>query len=225
MANQSQCISLIAGLGNIGSEYEGTRHNAGFMFADALAARCRAQFSEERKFSAYVTRLSIAGRTVWLVKPTTYMNRSGQAVQAIAQYYHIEPDEILVVHDELDLPPGCMKLKQGGGNAGHNGLKDITQKLATPDFWRLRIGTGHPRTLGLAQPVVDFVLHRPSAEQQEGIDKCIAAALPAVEDLVAGDFQKASRKIAPFSKIPKPAKPRAEEKKPAEKDKPADAQP
>lgn len=225
MPNQTKGIALIAGLGNIGSEYEGTRHNAGFMFADALASKCRAYFSEEKKFSAYVARVTLGGRSVWLVKPTTYMNRSGQAVQAIAQYYHIEPDEILVVHDELDLPPGCMKLKQGGGNAGHNGLKDISQKLATPNFWRLRLGTGHPRTLGLAQPVVDFVLHRPSAEQKEGLDKCIAAALEAADDLAAGDFQKALRKLAPLGHLPKPPKPPKEEK-PAEgkaKAAPADA--
>ena len=206
MANQSKGITLIAGLGNIGAEYEGTRHNAGFMFADALAQRCHAYFSEEKKFNASVARLSLAGHTVWLVKPSTYMNRSGSAVQAITQYYHITPEELLVVHDELDLPPGCMKLKRGGGSAGHNGLKDISQKLATPNFWRMRIGTGHPRTLGLAQQVADFVLSRPSADQQAGIDACILAALDAVEDLVAGEFQKASQKLAPLSKLSKPAK-------------------
>ncbi len=205
MSSDSE-IRLIAGLGNIGPEYEGTRHNAGFMFADELASRCRAYFSEEKKFSAFVTKASLGARDVWIVKPTTYMNRSGLAVQAIAQYYHIEPEEILVVHDELDLPPGCMKLKQGGGNAGHNGLKDISQKLGTPDFWRLRIGTGHPRTLGLAQQVADFVLHRPTAEQREGMEKCIQAALPCVELLLKGEFRAVQKELAPFGKLPKPAK-------------------
>ena len=118
MPAQMKGISLIVGLGNIGSEYDGTRHNAGFMFADELASRSHAYFSEEKKFSAYVTRVELDHHDVWLMKPTTYMNRSGTAVQALAQYYHIEPEEILVVHDELDLLPGCMKLKQGGGNAG-----------------------------------------------------------------------------------------------------------
>ena len=202
MPAQMKGISLIVGLGNIGSEYDGTRHNAGFMFADELASRSHAYFSEEKKFSAYVTRVELDHHDVWLMKPTTYMNRSGTAVQALAQYYHIEPEEILVVHDELDLLPGCMKLKQGGGNAGHNGLKDITQKLATLNFWRLRIGTGHPRTLGLRIQVVDFVLDKPTPEQMQSISSCITAGIDCMADLADGNFQAAQRKIAPFGKHP-----------------------
>ena len=202
MPAQMKGISLIVGLGNIGSEYDGTRHNAGFMFADELASRSHAYFSEEKKLSAYVTRVELDHHDVWLMKPTTYMNRSGTAVQALAQYYHIEPEEILVVHDELDLLPGCMKLKQGGGNAGHNGLKDITQKLATPNFWRLRIGTGHPRTLGLRIQVVDFVLGKPTPEQMQSISSCITAGIDCMADLADGNFQAAQRKIAPFGKHP-----------------------
>ena len=200
MAVAEKGISLIAGLGNIGTEYEGTRHNSGFLFADLLAEKCGARFSEEKKFNAFVTRVRLGGKEVWLIKPTTYMNRSGLAVQAVAQYYHITPGEILVAHDELDLMPGSMKLKLGGGNAGHNGLKDITQKLGTPDFWRLRFGTGHPRTLGLAQQVADFVLSRPSVEQREAIGECVEAAIGCVEFLAQGDFQKAERRIAPFAR-------------------------
>ena len=124
-------IRLIVGLGNIGSEYEDTRHNAGFWFVDQLARRENTFFREEKKFQAEVARVRLAGQDVWLLKPTTYMNRSGLAVVALALYYKILPEEILVVHDELDLMPGCMKIKKGGGNAGHNGLKDISEKLST----------------------------------------------------------------------------------------------
>ena len=133
------------------------------------------------------------------------MNRSGQAVVALALYYKILPEEILVVHDELDLMPGCMKLKKGGGNAGHNGLKDITEKLSTPNFWRLRLGTGHPRSLGMAQPVADFVLHAPSSEHKNLIDECINAALKTGNDIATGDMARVQRAIAKFGspKAPK----------------------
>ena len=163
-------IRLIVGLGNPGIDYADTRHNAGFWFLDQLAQREKVFFHEEKKFQGEVARVRLAGQDIWLLKPTTFMNRSGQAVVALALYYKILPEEILVVHDELDLMPGCMKLKKGGGNAGHNGLKDITEKLSTPNFWRLRLGTGHPRSLGMAQPVADFVLHSPSAEHKSMIE-------------------------------------------------------
>ena len=133
------------------------------------------------------------------------MNRSGQSVVALALYYKILPEEILVVHDELDLMPGCMKLKKGGGNAGHNGLKDITEKLSTPNFWRLRLGTGHPRSLGMAQQVADFVLHAPSSEHKELIDSCIDAALKTTNDIAGGDMARVQRSIAKFGS-PKPQK-------------------
>ena len=196
MSSTSPGISLIVGLGNIGTEYEGSRHNCGFEFADKLAARCGAFFHEEKKFSSFVTRITLGRKDVWLIKPTTYMNCSGTAVQAVSQYYRIPAGEILVVHDELDLPPGIAKLKHGGGNAGHNGLKDICQKMGTPDFWRLRIGIGHPRTLGLAQPVVDFVLHSPSREHRLLIEQSMSAPLEYAESFADGNFQKIQKQIA-----------------------------
>ena len=140
----------------------------------------------------------------------TYMNRSGDAVVALALYYKITPDQILVVHDELDLPPGCMKIKQGGGNAGHNGLKDISAKLSTPNFWRLRLGTGHPRTLGMAQQVADFVLSAPSSEHEAAIEDCIGIALKEAGPLAEGDFTGVSRRLAKYGNPPKPPKKAAE---------------
>lgn len=198
-------IRLIVGLGNPGTEYADTRHNAGFWFLDRLAQREGAFFHEEKKFLGDVARVRLAGQDIWLLKPLTYMNRSGQSVVALALYYKILPEEILVVHDELDLMPGCMKLKKGGGNAGHNGLKDITEKLSTPNFWRLRLGTGHPRSLGMAQQVADFVLHAPSSEHKELIDSCIDAALKTTNDIACGDMARVQRSIAKFGS-PKPQK-------------------
>jgi PTH1 family peptidyl-tRNA hydrolase len=188
-------IRLIAGLGNVGTEYERTRHNAGFWFVDAVAARARAGFALERKFHGEVARLRDHGDELWLLKPATYMNRSGTAVAALALYYKILPPQILVVHDEVDLPPGAVKLKRGGGNAGHNGLKDIQAKLGTPDFWRLRLGVGHPRTLQLAQEVADFVLHPPSREHERAIEQAIERALEVVPQLVSGQFERAMMKL------------------------------
>lgn len=198
-------IRLIVGLGNPGAEYADTRHNAGFWFVDRLAQRERSFFREEKKFLAEVARVRLAGQDIWLLKPQTYMNRSGQSVVALALYYKILPEEILVVHDELDLMPGCMKLKKGGGNAGHNGLKDITEKLSTPNFWRLRLGTGHPRSLGMAQQVADFVLHAPSAEHKALINECIDAALKTTNDIATGDMARVQRSIAKFGST-KPSK-------------------
>ena len=198
-------IRLIVGLGNPGPEYSDTRHNAGFWFLDQLAQREGAFFHEEKKFLGEIARVRLAGQDIWLLKPLTYMNRSGQSVVALALYYKILPEEILVVHDELDLMPGCMKLKKGGGNAGHNGLKDITEKLSTPNFWRLRLGTGHPRSLGLAQPVADFVLHSPSAEHKSMIEECISPALITTNDIACEDMARVQRAIAKFGS-PKPKK-------------------
>lgn len=196
-------IRLIVGLGNPGIDYTDTRHNAGFWFLDQLAQREKVFFHEEKKFQGEVARVRLAGQDIWLLKPTTFMNRSGQAVVALALYYKILPEEILVVHDELDLMPGCMKLKKGGGNAGHNGLKDITEKLSTPNFWRLRLGTGHPRSLGMAQPVADFVLHAPNSEHKEMIQECIAAALKTTNDIACGDMARVQRSLAKYGS-PKP---------------------
>lgn len=188
-------IRLIVGLGNVGAEYERTRHNAGFWFVDAIAARARAAFAHERKFHGDAARLRDHGDELWLLKPATYMNRSGTAVAALALYYKIPPAQILIAHDEVDLPPGSVKLKRGGGTAGHNGLKDIQAKLATPDFWRLRIGVGHPRTLQLVQEVADFVLHPPSREHAQAIEGAIERALEVVPQLIAGQFERAMMKL------------------------------
>lgn len=182
---------LIVGLGNPGAEYEDTRHNAGFWLVDRLARDLKVSLAPQSKF------LGLAGRAgdTWLLQPTTFMNRSGHAVAALARFYKIEPEEVLVVHDELDLMPGAIRLKQGGGNGGHNGLKDIQAKLGTPDFWRLRIGIGHPRTLGLAQQVVDFVLHQPRKEEMPDIEHALARCLLAWPKLAAGDFAGAQQQL------------------------------
>lgn len=202
-------IRLIVGLGNVGAEYEATRHNAGFWFVDAVARKAGASFAHERKFHGEVARIRDHARELWLLKPGTYMNRSGQAVVALALYYKILPTQILVVHDEVDLPPGAVKLKRGGGTAGHNGLKDIQAKLSTPDFWRLRLGVGHPRTLALRQEVADFVLHPPSREHQHAIDDAMGRALDIVPQLVEGQFERAMMKlhrapVAPEAPPPRP---------------------
>lgn len=193
--DNNQRIRLIVGLGNTGAEYESTRHNAGFWYADAIARRCSARFSTERKFHGDVARTRIGGNELWLLKPSTYMNRSGQAVVALALYYKILPSQILVAHDELDLLPGVVKLKLGGGTAGHNGLKDTQARLSTPEFWRLRIGIGHPRVLQIAQDVADFVLHPPRKDEQLAIDETIDRAEKAVDLLVDGDFEAAMLRL------------------------------
>jgi PTH1 family peptidyl-tRNA hydrolase len=181
-------IRLIVGLGNPGAEYEQTRHNAGFWLVDQLA---RGDLRKEARFNALAARARIGGGEVWLLEPQTYMNRSGQSVGAIARFYKITPDEVLVVHDELDLPPGAAKLKKGGSSGGHNGLKDITAALGTQDYWRLRIGIGHPRELKLQQQVVDFVLHRPRADEQTQIDQAIDKALAVIPLLCEGRHEQA----------------------------------
>lgn len=195
MTEAHRAIKLIVGLGNIGAEYEATRHNAGFWFADAVARKAGVAFSHERKFHGEVARVRDHGRELWLLKPSTYYNRSGNAVVALALYYKILPDEILVAHDEVDLPPGSVKMKRGGGAAGNNGIKDIHAKLATPEFWRVRFGVGHPRTLNLQQEVADFVLHPPGREHQQAIDDAMGRALDCVPALVEGQFERAMMKL------------------------------
>jgi len=188
-------IRLIVGLGNPGPEYETTRHNAGFWLADHLADDLRASFTLEKAFAGWVAKARVDGENVVLLKPNTYMNRSGQAVGAVARFFKFLPEQVLVLHDELDLLPGQVKLKQGGGNAGHNGLKDINAALGSPDFWRLRVGIGHPRSLNLAQPVADFVLHAPRRDEQDGIDRVITRSRVAVPAMLAGDFTLAARQL------------------------------
>jgi PTH1 family peptidyl-tRNA hydrolase len=193
--DHSARIRLIVGLGNIGPEYEDTRHNAGYWFADAVASDIGARFAHERKFHGDVARAKVDGSELWLLKPTTYMNRSGQAIVALALYYRILPHQILIAHDELDLVPGSVKLKLGGGTAGHNGLKDAQARLSTPEFWRLRIGIGHPRTLQLEQDVADFVLHRPRKDELTLIDAAIERSRGVVDLLVAGKYEAAMLRL------------------------------
>ena len=181
-------LRLVVGLGNPGREYARTRHNAGFRFADALAARLGASFGVEAKFAGDVAK---AGE-LRILKPSTYMNLSGRAVAAVARFFAIAPDAILVAHDELDLPAGDAKLKFGGGHAGHNGLRDVVPQLGTADFWRLRIGIGHPRDSDVPQQdVADWVLKPPRPEEAGPIDDALARALAAWPDIAAGDMKRA----------------------------------
>ena len=179
---------LIVGLGNPGAEYEDTRHNLGFWFVDRLAAELRVALSPQGKFRGFVGRQG----DLWLLEPTTFMNRSGLSVLSLANFYKILPDQILVVHDDLDLPPGGIRIKQGGGNGGHNGLKDIQAHLGTPDFWRLRLGIGHP---GDRNEVINYVLKPPRREEQEPIDQAIDRCLLAWPKLGAGDYAAAQQAL------------------------------
>jgi peptidyl-tRNA hydrolase, PTH1 family len=185
-------IRLIVGLGNPGPEYEQTRHNAGFWLVDNLAGSTLAR---ESRFNALAAKTRIAGQEVWLLEPQTFMNRSGQSVGALARFYKIAPDDILVIHDELDLPPGAAKLKKGGSSGGHNGLKDITAALGTQEYWRLRIGIGHPRSLNLQQQVADFVLHRPRKEEQALINDAIDKSLGIIPLVCEGKFEAAMMQL------------------------------
>jgi len=181
-------IRLVAGLGNPGKSYERTRHNAGFWFVDALARKLGFAFAPHARFNGDVAR----DGELRVVKPMTYMNESGRSVGALARFLDIAPHEILVVHDELDLPAGSVKMKLGGGVAGHNGLKDIRAHLATPEFWRLRLGIGHPRDSELPQQqVVDYVLKPPRADEREAIEAAIGRALDAWPAIAAGDHERA----------------------------------
>jgi len=183
---------LIVGLGNPGSDYAETRHNAGFWFCERLAHELGASFARESRYHGHVARARVGGQDIWLLMPQTFMNRSGQAVQALAHFYRIEPAAMLVVHDELDIPPGQMRLKFGGGLGGHNGLKDITAHLGTQDYWRLRIGIGHP---GDRDEVVDYVLKPPRREEREEIDAALERALLVWPTLARGEFNAATQKI------------------------------
>lgn len=189
-------IRLIVGLGNPGPEYEQTRHNAGFWLVDNLANSLPGtRLQRDSRYNAMLAKTSIAGKEVWLLEPLTFMNRSGQSVGALARFFKIAADEVLVVHDELDLMPGIARLKKGGSAGGHNGLKDITAALGTQDYWRLRLGIGHPRTLSLQQQVADFVLHRPRREDQELIEQAIDKSLQVMPLIVEGKFEAATMKL------------------------------
>jgi PTH1 family peptidyl-tRNA hydrolase len=197
-------IRLLAGLGNPGPEYEATRHNAGFWWIDAAARELGATLQPERAYSglaARVNRSAAAGGPLWLLEPMTYMNLSGKSVAALARFFKIAPEEILVVHDELDLLPGQVKLKQGGSHAGHNGLKDIVAQMGSADFWRLRLGIGHP---GVKAEVINYVLKKPSPEHRQAIEDGIARSLSALDALLAGEMEVAMRSV--HTKPPKEPK-------------------
>lgn len=194
----TQPIKLIAGLGNPGREYEATRHNAGFAFVERLADAHKVSLKSESKFFGKTARILGLGHELWLLMPQTFMNLSGQSVAALANFYKIQPSEILVVYDELDLPPGGVKIKFGGGAAGHNGLKSIAARLSTHDFWRLRIGIGHP---GDKNRVPDYVLERANREDQSLIDEVIAKSLEVFPQIEQGDFEAAMLKL--HTKAPK----------------------
>ena len=185
-------IRLIAGLGNPGNEYEKTRHNAGFWFIDRLLSRFNTTLKNESKFSAEVGRITISDQSVWIIKPNNFMNRSGQSIARLSQFYKISPEQILVVHDELDLSPGVVKLKQGGGHGGHNGLRDSIAQLGDKNFYRLRLGIGHP---GNKEQVVGFVLGKTPQSEKELIDGAIDKALESLELIIQGDMQKAMNQI------------------------------
>jgi PTH1 family peptidyl-tRNA hydrolase len=207
-------IRLIVGLGNPGQEYERTRHNAGFWLVERYAQANGVVLRKDAKFQALVGRPAGADG-VWLLLPQTFMNASGRPVQMLASFFRIKPEEILVVHDELDFPPGTVRLKQGGGIAGHNGLKDISQRLATHEYWRLRLGVGKPPP---GREGADYVLERPSAEEKTAIDAAIEKSLALLPQMLSGDMQAAMNKLHTDEKPP--AKKEPEKKAPEKKEPP-----
>lgn len=189
-------MKLIVGLGNPGPQYAGHRHNVGFRVVEQLAS---AGWSRESKFKADMVKARIAGEDCWLMKPTTFMNASGEAVGAFARFHRLQADDIVVIHDELDIAPGAVRIKQGGGHGGHNGVRDIESHLGTPEFWRVRVGIGHPRTLQLNQDVADFVLHAPRADEKTSIDRAIDEVVRELPALLAGDAAAAQRRLHALS--------------------------
>jgi len=204
-------IRLVVGLGNPGKEYERTRHNAGFWLVERFAKASGAALRKDGKFQALVGRHEATG--AWLVLPQSFMNASGRPVQMLAGFFKIKPEEILVVHDELDFPPGVARVKQGGGIAGHNGLKDISQRLATHEYWRLRLGVGKPPP---GREGADYVLEKPPAEEKAAIDAAIEKSLAVLPQMLAGDMQSAMNKLHTEEKPP--AKKEPEEKEPPAKE-------
>jgi len=198
-------IKLLVGLGNPGPAYEDTRHNAGFWWVDEAARTLGANLSPDKAYFGIVGRVNRPSGPVWLLQPQTFMNRSGQSVAALARFFKIEPSEILVAHDELDVPPGQLKLKRGGGHAGHNGLRDIQAQLGSPDFWRLRLGIGHP---GVKAEVADYVLRRPPSDERRAIEDSIQSTIAALDLLLDAQMDKAMAKLHPKPpKAPKPPQP------------------
>ncbi|HSI53325.1 MAG TPA: aminoacyl-tRNA hydrolase [Ramlibacter sp.] len=199
-------IKLFVGLGNPGSEYEATRHNVGFWWVDELARELKVNLVSDKGYHGKVARTSVHGQTLWLLQPQTFMNLSGKSVAALARFFKIAPEEIMVVHDELDVVPGQAKLKFGGSHAGHNGLRDIHAQLGTGDYWRLRLGIGHP---GVKSEVVNWVLQKPAPDQRTAIEECITRTLKAVPAMLEGEMEKATL-LAHTHKPPRPKPPRPE---------------
>lgn len=193
-------MKLFVGLGNPGPEYEATRHNAGAWWVEALARELKLNWTLERGFHGLVARGNVHGHNIWLLQPQTFMNLSGKSVAALARFFKIAPQEILVVHDELDIAPGQAKLKSGGSHAGHNGLRDIHAQLGTDAYWRLRLGIGHP---GNKAEVISWVLKKPPLDDRIAIEQCIDRTLKALPALLADDMNKATLLIH-TSKPPRP---------------------
>ena len=197
-------IRLLVGLGNPGPEYAATRHNAGFWWLDAAARKLSAKLQLQRGHHGLLARVNASAGPVWLLEPMTFMNLSGQAVASVTNYFKIAPTEVLVVHDELDLPAGQMKLKFGGGHGGHNGLRDVHSHFGTPDYWRLRLGIGHP---GVKAEVVDYVLRTPIKADADAIQACIDASLTTLDLFLAGEMERAMMKLHAKPARPKPPRP------------------
>lgn len=197
-------IKLFVGLGNPGPEYEATRHNAGFWWIEALSRELKVPLVMDKAYHGLVARTTVKGQTLWLLAPQTFMNLSGKSVASLARFFKIKPEEILVAHDELDIVPGQVKLKFGGSHAGHNGLRDIHAQLGTDDYWRLRLGVGHP---GVKSEVIHWVLKKPSLDHRLAIDECISRSLKALPDFLSGDMDKATM-LVHTSKPPRPKPPR-----------------
>jgi len=185
-------IRLIVGLGNPGADYVDTRHNAGFWLVDLLAADKGLKFRFEKRFNADECKFKTDGKDVILLKPQTFMNRSGQSVAALARYFKIEPAQILVLHDELDLPAGTNRIKQGGGHGGHNGLRDTINHLGSREFFRVRVGIGHP---GDSSQVINYVLHKPSVADLEAIDNANRDTLAVMHRVYEGRMDKAMQAL------------------------------
>ena len=200
-------IKLLVGLGNPGPDYESTRHNAGFWWIDTIARDLKVHLQPDRAYHGLVARTNVQGQNLWLLEPQTFMNLSGKSVAALARFFKIQPDEILVAHDELDIPPGEAKLKLGGGHAGHNGLRDIHAQLGTDQYWRLRLGIGHP---GHKSEVANWVLKKPAPDQRSAMEDCVSRTSLALPHLLSGDMVKATQMIhtakPPRPKPPRPAK-------------------
>ncbi len=197
-------IKLFVGLGNPGPEYQDTRHNAGFWWLDALARELKVHLTMDKSYYGLVARTTVQGNTIWLLAPQTFMNLSGKSVGTLARFFKIAPNEILVAHDELDVAPGQVKLKFGGSHAGHNGLRDIHAQLGSGDYWRLRLGIGHP---GNKAEVANWVLKKPILDDRIAIDQCIDRSIKAVPDLIQGAMERATMQVHTH-KPPRPHTPK-----------------